>query len=672
MEQTPELQKFIRAMRKRFNPQNIHRKASNEPVPGFSRMAGPQFTGMGSDGQFQKNKVVGPVHEGEMVIPAADVRNAGGPAALKNSVDRMAGQTKPAAFERGMPKAPDPTITDPMKTTGFAEGNVPEIDPDNPTGNDSTAAGLNTNPTGNKDLLNQTGDSGALDNINIDSSEAQTGFKDLQTDAISGIKDIAAGKSEVSQAIADQSRQAQAGRSGAQLQQQAQSAAQQGLTGGELAASRARGQRAINLEATDLEGKLALDAMDRAEKALFKLEEIGMEGQKFEEMKTQFKANWEARKAEYKENVRKFDTGTALTLTQINTENGRFVANAQLASGDIEGYAQTMKDTYGIDVDTNYLIDAQNEEKLFNASANFDLYVEEGDGRAIFGEDGEYIDDPTNTRVINESLKMYNLSHEGPDVDKDDPQFKKYLEDSYALAVAKKDPAYAAAINMPVEAKEGFITGIQDDSGNQLYSKSEDGRYLDANGNEFEYRGQTGVKGMELALVDQTYGVGAISKDINGNFVFDENSALGKIFANTGKSQEPGSTAAMEDFTKKVQAGTVTSEDITSTFKSTPSAGISKADADEKLKSSDTAYMNIDGNAVKLVETFTFGRERYGIKEAVKVEYPVGSGKHLYRITNTKDNTSIWSLRDPNSIAGDYTKWETEEPFSERPTAKKR
>lgn len=68
-------EEFIEEMRRTYNP---------------NRLNGSRYTGLGEDNVLQKGRVAGLVHEGEQVVEAEMVDEAGGPARIRKEIERMA------------------------------------------------------------------------------------------------------------------------------------------------------------------------------------------------------------------------------------------------------------------------------------------------------------------------------------------------------------------------------------------------------------------------------------------------------------------------------------------------------------------------------------------------------------------------------------------------------
>ena len=83
------LNQFIDAMRRKYLPLAGGEAAPGvvSPSPGAAQNA--RFTGRGADGRVQVDEPAGVVHEGEMVVEAEAVKNAGGPGAIRDEVDRL-------------------------------------------------------------------------------------------------------------------------------------------------------------------------------------------------------------------------------------------------------------------------------------------------------------------------------------------------------------------------------------------------------------------------------------------------------------------------------------------------------------------------------------------------------------------------------------------------------
>ena len=74
-------QDFIKAMQKEFRPFR-------------SGVNGQRYTGLGEDGRLQKDSPAGVVHEGEQVIEADMVEEAGGPARIRRQVEALAAENE--------------------------------------------------------------------------------------------------------------------------------------------------------------------------------------------------------------------------------------------------------------------------------------------------------------------------------------------------------------------------------------------------------------------------------------------------------------------------------------------------------------------------------------------------------------------------------------------------
>ncbi len=119
-----DLTAFARSMKRRYGgigQEPINRQAS-EPV---------RFTGRGPDGQVQASNPAGVVHEGELVVSAPTVRNAGGPEALNAAIEQKSAES-PSQIAPEPPRGQPPTLrTDlPRESRGLpqeSDGGLPEF-----------------------------------------------------------------------------------------------------------------------------------------------------------------------------------------------------------------------------------------------------------------------------------------------------------------------------------------------------------------------------------------------------------------------------------------------------------------------------------------------------------------------------------------------------------------
>lgn len=594
---TPFLTSFINDMNKRFAPTNNPRLPGNRPAFSRGSLVSPDggvkgFTGAGADNVVQSKEPAGIVHEGEMVIPANDVRAAGGPDRVRTSVDQQIGKTKifPTqqnnvsalpGFERGgIAKLPG-------YETGTGSGVVgdPDLTVDNPAGNVETRdPDLTSHTEVDPHAVTQSNTS-AVDNIDLTDSERSEDFTKLQDDSITELKKIESGQGTAAQVTGDIARSKLAGSLAAGTQAAAQAAAQQGLTGGALSASRARQQRENSLAQTGLEGQLALDAVNRAENATLQLANMAEKGLQFEEMKRQFGANFDMAKAnfglevekfnEFKEqfndqfmlnvdqfnlsvdqanearlqfkdtmdhawdklstNIEQFNSTIGLQMFQSDLKRNQWAADTLMLAGDFEGAQKIYSDNLGIDVDFSNLQEKQDQENFGNAIANLDADIELLDGQDIF--DGtDFNEAGINSSATDSLIRAWNAMHPDQLVDKNsvnsNDAFKTWAKNTFDARTAMSSPYHPMISSFTDDELGGLILGITDidENGNQKPRYTlEDGRYVNGEGEEFSYAGKTGVEAMEMAYSNLLH-TRALTANPDGSWTPDEDNPALQAF----------------------------------------------------------------------------------------------------------------------------------------------
>jgi hypothetical protein len=445
-------------------------------------------------------------------------------------------------------------------------------------------------------------DTSAVDNIDLSDSEQAKEFQALNTKTTGQISDIAAGRSDVSAVQSRIARQKQSATNFQSIAAAGQAAGQMGLLGGAQSTFLAKARRDALIASSHLEGQLAIDAVNRQENAIFALQGIAERGEAFEEAKRQWGANFDLAKAnfglevekfnEFKqqfadnfglqidqfnldvaqtnelnrqwnetmefnwkqlgENVRQFDAGVAVSLFQENNKMNIFKADTLLQLGDYAGYASFMKSQFGTDVDVSYLQEKKTEEQYRTAVADLALSIEGLNGESIFNEDGTVDKD---SKAADDLLRMWNSSHEDQaslkDFDDPSSDFYKYAKTMFNNTQAKEDPNYHFLKGFTEVSKENFIFNMKDSAGNQVYKKSEDGKYLDAAGDEFEYNGYNGVEGIEMMLRDMNNGQGMMWGP-DGELVPDPNHEIYRIF--TGQMEPVTPKTKEEELDTRIDA----------------------------------------------------------------------------------------------------------------------
>jgi len=692
---------FIRSVKKKYRgltqPENLFSQPNN-----FTR---GRFTGKGPDMTLRESEPAGTVHEGEFVVSAPDVRNAGGPGGVNKAVENAvnagpppaAQPTKPAQepgeFRRGGFAGEKPRyqaggivggfgdkvkniiskstedIIGTATTAGETATGLPTSTPQETaktaaaeaaeTASGAAAAGAATSVAAGQAAGAGVGQAAAnrfaaeqaaaaadetpFERIGAEEaditgareerepvvtertdvttravtpSQIQTpeeraatrragAFETLQDEQISELQNIAAGEGTASQVIGDIARQKLAGQLGAGNMAAEQAAAQMGLSGGSLAAARARRRRDNAIAQTGLEGQLAVDAVARAENAVLQLAGIAERGAQFEEMKRQFGTNFDLAKANFglekekfeefkqqfqdnlglqidqlnlnidnanelraqfkdnmdlawtklSENMRQFDAGVALNMFLNDTDVAKWQADSLMLAGDYDGAASVYKDKFGIDIDLTDLKTAQQEKNFGNAMANFitDLDNIPSD-MAVFHDNGDISAEGMNTDAMRDLARAWNAQHPTNQVDINDPSswnkngnFKGWAKNTIDATTAHKSPYYSMIQAFGDEELGNLILGItqvNEETGEQesLYRYDETtGKYL-SNVDDTEFT-YAGENGIEAveAAYSNMLHTRAMTTQPDGTFSVDPNNPLMQVF---GGGEKPGSPEA--------------------------------------------------------------------------------------------------------------------------------
>jgi len=457
------LQDFIAQMQQKFQPaQRLESGPTVEQVLPFAQrygidpelLATPQTNGNGNGdsarptGRGPSGDVAGVVHNNEMVLEEDLVQNLGGPQNARGKIEELATMSK----EPGIPK---PRGEKQNGLPGFQEG----------TGDQTAEERAKRIKKGGEEAV------AGIDLPDV-TKRGPSRFEKVTEEGISGIRDIAAGKSKALDISSQASREQLAGRQSAESAAQAQVLAQRGVEGGTAAAAKARERRRTGIETGQLETEIRQEKAAATERATNRLAEIGFRGEQFEESRRQFEIQTEQRQTEFKENVRQFGEATALKQEELNFSNNQVLANIALKVGDFDAAGNAYA-KMGVNVDMSKLETQQKQQDFANSMADLSTSIASG-----FDEDNQAVQNQ-----LNQAAAAQNI-------DINTPEGQKWKSDTFKGIQLSQDPIHSVVSTMTDETMNTFLSttvGLGDP---------------DFNIDDFEFAGFKGVEAGRAAMTN--------------------------------------------------------------------------------------------------------------------------------------------------------------------------
>ena len=486
---------------------------------------GMRYTGRGMDNVSQPDKPAGIVDEDEMVLESSMVDNLGGPKDARAGIEQLA-----EAKKAGVPSF----------QSGTANQTVGEVN--------RTSQDLNLPPPPKVKTADEV-------TKGMDRTTSQ--YEPITKKAITGLEDMAAGKSDAMESIGEVSRTSLAGKHATSESAKLQELAQTGAEGGTARAAMANERRRTGIETGNLESELAIEGQKRAERATEQLVNAGFRGEELDEAKHQsdvgiemFGAEYEKqskqwgadflqRDAQIKETARQWGKDYALKDQMFNYDRNRDTIKDKLAAGDYDGANETLTEMGFDTIDYSTIIENENLAKVGQgmeslsgyAASNFDL---------------------ENGSVQTTLDTMYDAQFaDVPEADR--PNKETWKQNTYGSMQDSLNPYHTLMESLPDEAMGDMFYGIYGD---------------EMPIGDFEFNGKKGAEGFRSA-VGSMYLTGGIDPETMG--IDWDNKGVQAVFGRTDEEGGEGEGQIPEKFkntpVRNAPAGTVTETEYGSAYK---------------------------------------------------------------------------------------------------------